>query len=210
MDLDLYVTLLRRHLTLYLGVFCLTFLSIVLLSFNQKPRFEGSLFLSVAQAPQSAPTSADFYEYGEFYSLQGSGFLSDYLASWLKDPATVNTILVEARASSANQTIRSLSRMLEIKSQGRLGLQVMLNRLDEQEVNRILTAIKSVVTARLETLQSQGFYKDFSLITGDVLVTKNSQSLPFALGLGLTSGIFITIFIFLITASVAPVKQQLT
>src|SRR3990167_6515882 len=153
MDIDLYRSLVGRFWVVLVTIIIVTTFGAVLFTSSRPAGYEGSIYISIAQSSQQSTSNKNFYEYGEFYALQGSNFLADYFRGWLKDPATVNEILTKAGGGFPQGSLRSISRFFAVKSLGTVGLQVFHTTASHDETEHILTATKQVLSERLASIQ---------------------------------------------------------
>lgn len=208
MDIDLYQSLMRRYWGLLLSIILVATLGAAALTSTRTSSYEGSLFVSVAQAPQATSAQVSSYQYGEFYSIQGSNYLADYLKGWLKDPATIEEILVKADGGlPSKKSLTSISRFFSVKPLGTVGLQVFHTTSNHDETNRVLTSLQTVLGDRLAALQTQGLYPDFRLVPGSVLVKELKPDPLMAGVIGFASGLLVAFLALLILAVTVPEKR---
>lgn len=191
MDLDLYQQLVRRYWPVFLAVVGLTVIAAWLFvsRATASPVYLGSQFIGVAQRPQADVERQ--YQFGEFYSFQGSAFLAEFLASWLQDPATVQRVFSAADLPVPSPSLRSLGRFYDLKLRGRSGFQVTLERTDPDEARSLLLATTDVLTTRLADLKGQGLYPDAIMVPGEIAVGPTLPNLPLNLALGAIAGVFL-------------------
>lgn len=200
MDIDLYSQLIRRYWTLMVGIVVVATLGSVLFTSTRQSAYEGSVYVSVAQAAQEG-VATDVYQYGDFYGIQGSNFLADYFRGWLKDPATVEQILTDAGSGLPDKSLTTISRFFSVKPLGTVGLQILHTTGNHDETNRILTSLQTVLSDRLSSLQEQGLYQDFRIVPGDVLVVERKPDPLVAGMIGFGAGLMLAVLA-LLTASV--------
>ncbi len=207
MDIDLYHDLIRRYWTPLLGIILVATLGAAGLTSTRQSTYQGSVYVSVAQAPQANLGPTDAYQYGDFYAIQGSNYLADYFRGWLKDPATIEEILVQAGGGLPNTSLTSISRYFAVKPLGTVGLQIFHATSNHDETNRVLTALQTVLGDRLTALQAQGLYPDFRLIPGSVLVKELKPDPLLAGAIGFGSGLILSFVVLLSLAVMVPQRR---
>lgn len=197
MDLDLYQQLFRRHWMLFLGIVVVTVGAIWGVSISKAPAFEGSVLLSITEKPEAlAPTTA--YQYGEFYALQGSEFLTKYFAADLADPGTVSTILSKAQLPLPDESITSLRRVFALKPIGIAGLSVEFQSGSKDDTFRGLQSLQDTAQAHLTQLQQKGLYPNVVMVPGQIFVRQSSVDVPMTLGIATVVGLFLGFFVLLV------------
>lgn len=208
MDLDLYRQLLSRFWGVLVAIILVTTLGAVVFTASRPASYEGSVFISVAQSGQEQVAAADVYKFGEYYSLQGSNFLADYFRGWLKDPATVEEILRRSGGGLPDVSLQSISRFFNAKSLGTVGLQIFHTTSSAQETERILAETQNVLGERLASLQNEGYYRDFALVPGSVLVREAKSNLLVSGAIGFAAGLFLSVFALLLLAVAVPERRS--
>lgn len=191
MDLDLYQQLIRRYWPVFLGIVGVTILAAWLFTARATtaPPYVGTQFIAVAQRPQVETQGQ--YQFGEFYSLQGSAFLAEFFTGWLQDPATVQAIFRDAGLTAPTSSLRSLDRTFELRLRGRSGFQILVERDSGSEARALLAAAGSEVTDRLAALQRQGLYPDVVLVPGEITAGPTLPDLAMNLIIGAVVGLFL-------------------
>lgn len=191
MDIDLYQQLLRRYWPVFLGVVGVTVLAVWLFTARAttQPTYFATQFIGVAQEPQVGADAQ--YQFGEYYNLQGSAFVAEFLASWLQDPATVRDVFARAGLTTPTASLRSLNRFFDLAMRGRTGFQIAVERTDEDEARELVTAAGDTIAQRFTALQQQGLYPNSILVPGDVAVGPTLPSLTLNLAIGLVAGVFL-------------------
>lgn len=208
MDIDLYHSLLQRYWKLLVGIILIATFGSSAFTSTRQSAYEGSVYVSVAQAPQATLKRGDVYQYGEFYGIQGSNYLADYFKGWLKDPATIEEILVGAGGGlPSGKSLTSISRYFAVKPLGTVGLQVFHTTSNHDETNRVLTSLQSVLGKRLAALQASGLYPDFRLIPGSVLVRERKPDPVTNGAIGFASGLILAFLTLLILAVTVPERR---
>jgi len=208
MDIDLYHSLIRRFWGLLIGIGLVATIGAAAFTLTRTSSYEGSVYFSVAQAPQAAGSKTDYYQFGDYYALQGSNYLADYFKGWLKDPATIEQILVKSGGGlPANKSLTSISRYFSVKPLGTVGLQVFHTTSNHDETNRVLTALQTVLTEKLSALQSQGLYPDFRVVPGSVLVHELKPDPLMAGAIGFGAGVVLAVLTLLILAATVPERR---
>lgn len=207
MDIDLYRQLINRYWVLLLSVIVIVTVGSGLFASTRSESYQGSVYLSVAQAPQANSAQAPFYQYGEFYAIQGSNFLADYFRGWLRDPATIAEILEGAGGGLPNKSLTSISRFFNVKPLGTVGLQIFHTTSSSDETTKTLESLKLVLTNRLTSLQEQGFYEDFAVVPSDVLVKATRPDVMMVSLIGFGSGLVLAVLMLLILASITPSRK---
>lgn len=207
MDIDLYRQLLARFWGVFLTILVVTTLGAILFTGSRPTSYEGSVFLSVAQSQPAQTAGASTYAYGEYYALQGSNFLADYFRGWLKDPATVSEILTRAGGGLPDASLQSVSRFFNAKSLGTVGVQIFHTTSSLQETERTLQETQTVLGERLAQLQSEGFYQDFALVPGKVIVREVEPNMLVSGLIGFVAGLFLAVFALLLLAVTVPERK---
>ncbi|MBI4185726.1 hypothetical protein HY524_01610 [Candidatus Berkelbacteria bacterium] len=207
MDSEIYGHLIRRFWRGLILIVAITTIGTLTLNAQRKSAYEGSVYLAVAQAPQSAISNQPVYQFGDYYSIQGSNYLADFVRGWLKDPATLEVILRTAGSGLPDKPLNSLTRYFSIKPSGTVGLEIFHTTANHDETNRILTATQQVVTDKLGVLQAEGLYTDFRIIPGAVLVKERKPD-PVVAGLiGFGSGLLLALLVILILSVTVPKRS---
>lgn len=191
MDLDLYQQLIRRYWPVFLGIVVLTVIGAWLFTERAatSPSYVATQFIGVAQRPQEQ--AADQYQYGEFYNVQGSAYLAEFLAGWLQDPATIQRVYEDAGVAVPTTSLRTVNRSFELKLQGRSGLQMVVERVDGTEAKALLAAASATIQQKLRELQGQGIFPEVVLIPGEIAVGPTLPNLTVNLAVGLVAGIIL-------------------
>lgn len=206
MDLAMYAALFRRYWLVFVAVIVVAVVGTLLLVLREPTSYEGSVLLSVVQRPPSAVTE---YQYGEYYNLQASSLLTEQLRGWLLDPATGTTILREAGVDSSGYSLEQLSGVVKLTAQGNAALLAELTHADAAQAERLLAATRTVASRQLEALQQQGFYRDFGVTGGEVVVREvEPRSLPIVLALSAIAGAVLGFIVLLILSLGLPAQPR--
>lgn len=199
MDVELYKYMFSHYWKLLVTITILVVMVSWLLVVNKSVQYQGSAYLSAAQQNQAQPDT-DFYQYDQFYTLQGSGFLARLLESWLKDPATVKQIFDNEQLGDKIQGLNllQLSKLLKPEVKGNNSLQIYYADRDRETVGKILGEAQNILRQRLEQYQNQGFYQSFTLISSEPLVIEDKINPNLYLLLSLIGGLVLSFVILLI------------
>lgn len=208
MDLELYGAVLRRYWGLLVAVIVVTVGLVWILSVSAPTIYEGSLFVSVAQRPELQQPDPATYQFGEFYAIQGSTFLADHLSGWLRDPATVQQLLVDADLSLPDPTLGKLAGYYKIDSLGRTGLKLSLISPESADITKGLEVAGGFLAEKLANLQRDGLYPEAVMTVGTPVVVAQDQSLELNLILGVITGCILGVILLLILSLAVPVRRQ--
>lgn len=81
---------------------------------QMRPTYQGTVAYTVTVARDDNQPQADFYQYDGFYQDQAAAAEANSLASWLKAPQNVHTILSRAGLSNTVSSVDGLARYFKI------------------------------------------------------------------------------------------------
>src|SRR4030067_3419668 len=74
MDLKEYFSIIGKHVWLLIGVTVIIFLGVLWYSYRTPVTYDSSVFVTAAVKNSGLGEKPNYYDYDNYYSLQGSGF----------------------------------------------------------------------------------------------------------------------------------------
>ena len=115
MDLKEYFSIIGKHVWLLIGVTVIIFLGVLWYSYRTPVTYDSSVFVTAAVKNSGLGEKPNYYDYDNYYSLQGSGFFADNIISWLSDPSNVSEIFSRAKITEPNVNLKKMSKVLQTK-----------------------------------------------------------------------------------------------
>lgn len=209
MDLELYYQLFKRFWVVFAAIFLGTIVLTWGVLATKPPVHEGTVMLSVIQKDVSATSSTPYYQFGEYYGLQGSNFLADYVVALLRDPALVVQILNQAQSGVPDASLARIGRIFDVKSVGTIGVQLNFQAGSNEETERVLTTAVQTVQSNFTSLQSEGFYPNVKLQAGAAYVKDTRPDLVLSLVIAGLAGIVLGMIVLtLLSPSIASKRRE--
>lgn len=206
MDLDLYQQLFKKYWLVFVIIVLGSVGLVWGVSTAKAPAYEGSLLLSFNAKPEPLADPSQ-YQYGEFYSMQGSEFLVKNVAADLADPSSVEVIMSRAQLPLPEGSLERISRVFTLTPAGVTALSVGFEAGTEDDALRGLQAVQDVTQSHLAALQQKGLYPNIVMTAGQIFVRQQVLDVPLTLGLGAVLGISLGFFVLLVLSLTIPPKK---
>ncbi len=196
MDLKEYILIIKKHLRIFLfGVF-LVVVGGLLFFYARPVSYDASLALNITR--KGIDQTAD-YKYDYYYRLGADEKFADTIVEWLKDPGTVERIYQNSEISSANFSLKKLTKLLKPEKRSSQLVLVYFSSLSEKELKNISDSIKKEISKNTDSLNySQKDAAWFDILGQDPVIIKHSFNFKIVTPGLLLAGIFLSFWIVLL------------
>ncbi|MBI4022767.1 hypothetical protein HY375_01220 [Candidatus Berkelbacteria bacterium] len=208
MDLELYQQLFRRYWLVFASITLVVGGLALVMAMARPITWTGATTLAIAQPePVLAPTPTTD-DFGSFYTIQGSGFVADFVAGWFHDPAAADNILTAGGAKTSQLSLSQLKRALSVESRGRVNLLIEFKHEDPSVVRAVLEEASRAAQTRLTSLHDQGLYQDFRLVAGSAVARANPSGVVASALFGLVAGAVLGFAVLLVLSLGLPSSRD--
>lgn len=152
--------------------------------------FDGVVNVIVQQKMASSEAGED-YKYDGYYAVVANQQLSDTLETWLVSPDVVYEIYQRAQINPPT-SINALSNIFVINKEVSQSIKVMINTSNQEEGEKILTAMLDVMRDRVEHMITNQASQPIFTVTGtQILVLPHEIDYRLQYGVGAMGGLFI-------------------
>lgn len=171
MELYEYLAIIRRR-WLLLVAFVLVFgVGFGSYGSTRPASFDAVTTLSLVKKmePTATSASATTYQFDNYYTLQSGQLMSEILLGWLTDPTLVKAVYDAAAVPISTGTVSGYHDLIKAKRLSGATVEITTSAGTAAEAERLASAARDVVAARLQILIDQGTIGPITVFDAPVL-----------------------------------------
>ena len=189
MELREYYKIIKLNISILIYTAIIAVVIVYAWSVRKSQTYLASLLLNISRTEAQLTTD---YRYDQFYRLQADDKFAETIVEWLKSPGVARDIFNKASVGADQKTMRQLSKSFRAEklSSNLVGIQYSIQTDNEGE--KISSAIENIISEKTKILNADARDPNwFRVGTSNLVVLKNTQSLPVNLSVAAIVGIFV-------------------
>ena len=189
MELREYYKIIKLNISILIYTAIIAVVIVYAWSVRKSQTYSASLLLNISRTEAQSTTD---YRYDQFYRLQADDKFAETIVEWLKSPGVARDMFNKASVGADQKTMRQLSKSFRAEklSSNLVGIQYSIQTDNEGE--KISSAIENIISEKTKILNADARDPNwFRIGTSNLVVLKNTQSLPVNLSVAAIVGIFV-------------------
>lgn len=193
MELREYYKILRKNISVVIYTVVIAVVIAYTWSVKTAQTYSASLLLNISRT--ETQTTPD-YRYDQFYRMQADDKFAETIVVWLKAPGVADDIFSKAGISTNQKTMRELSKSFRAEKLSSSIVGVKYSTQTSDESSRIAPALQAVIADKTKSMNAEARDPNwFQIDMSNLIILKNTPSLPFNLGVAALIGIFIGVIL---------------
>lgn len=190
MELRNYLQIIGKRIWLFISIVAIVVLGTYIFSVAQPVSYDGSSSLNVV-VKKPAEASVNYYDYDNYYAIQGSSLFADTVVAWLGDPTNVFEIYDIAGLPKPELSVKSLAKLITTRKKPPASISVNLNDTDKDKVEKLMSAINKFVSQKTENWSKEGLTENLHVDYSAPVVIEHKPSVLVNTLIGLVAGIIL-------------------
>lgn len=188
MELRDYLKIISKRIWLFISVVVVVLAGTYIFTITQPVTYDGSTLLNVV-VKKSADAQSNYYDYDNYYAIQGSSLFADTIVAWLGDPSNVYDIYSLAGLSKPDISSKNLSKLITAQKKPPASVIVNFNSTDKDKVEKLMNAINEFVVNKTGTWSKEGLMENLHVDYSAPVVIEHKPSILTNMLIGLAAGI---------------------
>jgi len=195
MELKDYLGIIGKHIWLLISIVIICTIGVLWYSSRMPASYDSSSFVTVTVQNENIQKDAAYYDYDNFYSLQGSGFFADNIISWLSDPSNVSEVFSMAKIERPDVNLKKMSKVLQTKKKTPSSVQIIYNDVNKASSASIVESTIQFIKEKTESWNSKGLIKNIYIDNSPVISVVRKPDVALNTIIGFVSSLIIGLVI---------------
>lgn len=190
MELKDYLKIIGKKIWLFLIIVFIVTIGTYFLTINQPISYDGSTTLNVV-VKKPVSYQQNYYNYDNYYALQGCSLFADTVVAWLQDPSTVLEIYDKAGLQKPELSLKNLSKIIKAHKKPPASVYITYNNTDKTAVEKLIKATAKYAEEKTETWSNEGLIDNLHIASTTPVVIEHKPAIMLNTLFGLVGGLLI-------------------
>jgi len=135
----------------------------------QPTTYDATSVVTVIMSPQKE-ANADFYQYGNYYSIQASALFTDTIVAWLQDPSSVLKIYSDAQQAQPDISLNGYNKLIKTQKRPSAAVQIVFNNADKTIAENLTNSAVKFVKNKANEWTQLGIINGLNIDVSDTVV----------------------------------------